>query len=60
MSTLAAVRHNAVLKVFYERLRSVGKAPKVALMACMRQLWTMLNAMLKHRTPWQENYANYS
>ena len=60
MSTLAAVRHNPVLKAFYERLRSVGKAPKVALTACMRQLLTILHAMLKHRTPWQENYANHS
>jgi transposase len=60
MSTLAAVRHNPVLKAFYERLRAVGKAPKVALTACMRQLLTMLNAMLKHRTPWHENYATHS
>jgi transposase len=60
MSPLAAVRHNPVLKAFYERLRSVGKAPKVALTACMRKLLTILNAMRKHRTPWQENYANHS
>lgn len=60
MSTLAAVRHNPVLKAFYERLRAVGKAPKVALTACMRKLLTMLNAMLKHRTPWHENYATHS
>jgi transposase len=60
MSTLAAVRHNPVLKAFYERLRAVGKAPKVALTACMRKLLTILNAMLKHRTPWHENYATHS
>jgi transposase len=60
MSTLAAVRHNPVLKAFYERLRAVGKAPKVALTACRRKLLTMLNAMLKHETPWQENYAYHS
>jgi transposase len=59
MSTLAAVRHNPVLKAFHERLRAVGKAPKVALTACMRKLLTMLNAMLKHRTPWHENYADH-
>jgi transposase len=59
-SPLAAVRHHPVLKAFYERLRVVGKAPKVALSACMRQLLTMLNAMLKHRTPWHENYAPHS
>jgi transposase len=60
MSTLAAVRHNPVLKAFYERLRAVGKAPKVALTACMRKLLTILNAMLKHQTPWHENYADHS
>jgi transposase len=60
MSTLAAVRHNPVLKAFYERLRAVGKAPKVALTACMRKLLTILNAMLKHRTPWHANYAGHS
>jgi transposase len=60
MSTLAAVRHNPVLKAFYERLRAVGKAPKVALTACMRKLLTMLNARLKHQTPWHEKSANHS
>jgi transposase len=60
MSTLAAVRHHPVLKAFDERLRAVGKAPKVALTACMRKLLTMLNAMLKHRTPWHDNYATHA
>jgi transposase len=57
MSTLVAVRHNPVLHTFYERLRHAGKAPKVALTACMRKLLTILNAMVKHHTPWQQNYA---
>lgn len=57
MSTLVAVRYNPVLQTFYERLRRAGKAPKVALTACMRKLLTILNAMVKHRTPWQQNYA---
>ena len=52
MSTLAAVRYNPVLKAFYQRLRAAGKAPKVALVACMRKLLTILNAMLKYQTPW--------
>lgn len=52
MSTLVAVRHNPVLAAFYQRLRAAGKAPKVALTACMRKLLTILNAMLKHRTRW--------
>jgi transposase len=53
MSTLVAVRDHAVLKVFYERLRAAGKTAKVALAACMRKLLTILNAMVKHHTPWQ-------
>jgi transposase len=54
MSALVAVRHNPVLKAFYQRLRQAGKASKVALIACMRKLLTMLNAMLKQRMPWRE------
>ena len=57
MGTLVTVRYNPVLKTFYQRLCTAGKAPKVALTACMRKLLTILNAMLKHHTPWRENYA---
>jgi len=53
MGALVGARHNPVLRAFYQRLRQAGKAPKVALTACMRKLLTMLNAMLKHRTPWR-------
>ena len=53
MRTLVAVRYNPVLKNFYARLRAAGKAAKVALTACMRKLLTILNAMVKHQTPWQ-------
>jgi transposase len=53
MATLVAVRHNPVIKAFYERLCAAGKAKKVALVACMRKLLTILNAMVKHQTPWQ-------
>jgi transposase len=53
MSTLVAVRYNPVLKAFYQRLRAAGKLAKVALVACMRKLLTILNAMVKHQTPWQ-------
>ena len=53
MRTLVAVRYNPVLKRFYERLCAAGKAKKVALTACMRKLLTILNAMVKHHTPWQ-------
>ena len=53
LRTLVAVRDHSVLKVFYARLRAAGKAAKVALTACMRKLLTILNAMVKHHTPWQ-------
>ena len=53
MGTLVAVRHNHVLKACYERLLAAGKAKKVALVACIRKLLTILNAMVKHQTPWQ-------
>jgi transposase len=52
-STLVAVRYHAVLNVFSERLRAAGKTAKVALAACMRQRLPILNAMVKHHTPWQ-------
>jgi transposase len=57
MSTLVAVPDHPVLPRVYARWRRAGKAPQVALTACMRPLLTMLNAMVKHRTPWQQNYA---
>jgi transposase len=53
MGTLAAIRHNPAIRSFYHRLRLAGKAAKVALTACMRKMLTILNAMMKHRTPWQ-------
>ena len=53
MSTFVAVRDDPVLKAFDERLRITGKAAKVALTACLRQLLTILNAMVTHHTPWQ-------
>jgi transposase len=53
MSTRVATRFNPQIKAFYERLLAAGKVKKVALTACMHKFLTMLNAMLKHRTPWQ-------
>ena len=54
MATLVAVRHNPPLRKFYQHLRDQGKEKKVALIACARKLLTCLNAMLKFRTPWQD------
>lgn len=52
MATLTATRHNPVIKAFYQRLCTAGKAKKVALTACMRKLLLILNSMLKHHTRW--------
>lgn len=52
MATLVAAKWNPLIKAFYGRLRAAGKAPKVALVACMHKLLTILNAMLKHQCPW--------
>lgn len=52
MATLVAVRHNPVLATFYQRLRRAGKAPKVALVAAMHKLLTIINAMVKAEVTW--------
>ena len=52
MATLTAARYNPVIRAFYERLKAAGKLPKVALVACMRKLLTMLNAMVRTGIPW--------
>jgi transposase len=52
MATLVAIRHNPVIRPFYRRLHDAGKPAKVALVACMRKLLTMLNAMLRDRRAW--------
>lgn len=52
MGTLVATRFNPVIRRFYERLIKVGKAKKAAITACMRKLLTIINAMVKHHTPW--------
>ena len=52
MAALVASRFNPVIRAFYQRLLAAGKPKKVALTACMRKLLTILNAILKHRTPW--------
>jgi len=53
MATLVASRHNPVISQLYRRLCEAGKAKKVALVACMRKLLTILNSMLKHHVPWR-------
>lgn len=55
MATLSAAFRNPVFKAFYQRLIDAGKLPKVALVACMRKLLTMLNAMVKTNKPWDKS-----
>jgi transposase len=57
MAALVAARHNPPLRAFYHRLRAAGKAPKVALVAVMRKLLTILNAMVRHQQPWKPTPA---
>ncbi|MCJ7511244.1 MAG: IS110 family transposase [Dehalococcoidia bacterium] len=58
MAALVAARCNPVLRAFYQRLVEAGKPKKVALTACMHKLLTILNAMIRHRTPWSlEHHA---
>lgn len=52
MAAVCAMRCNPVIRAFYLRLRAQGKPAKVALTACMRKLLVIMNAMLKHHSPW--------
>ena len=52
MAALVASRHNPVIRAFYSRLLEAGKPMKVALVACMRRVLTILNAMVGHGTIW--------
>lgn len=53
MAALVATRHNPVIRDFYQRLLSKGKLKQVALVACIRKLLVILNAMLRDNKPWQ-------
>ena len=53
MAAVTAAHHNPLIRPFYQRLRAAGKPAMVALTACMRKLLTILNAMVRHDTPWR-------
>lgn len=59
MATLTAIRCNPVIHTFYHRLLQAGKEKKVAIVACMRKLLTILNSMLRHHSPWHCDPASY-
>jgi transposase len=55
MATVSAITHNRVIREFHHRLLAKGKPPKVAIVACMRKLLTILNAMVRDGTAWDES-----
>lgn len=57
MACLVAIRHNPPLRAFYRRLRDAGKPARLALVAVMRKLLTILNAMLRDRRPWASAHS---
>lgn len=58
MGALSAIRHNPVIKAFYDRLRSNGKQHNIAMVACIRKMLCILNAMERNNKEWQENYVS--
>ena len=58
MATLVATRHNPIIRAFYQQLLQRGKAKMTALVACMRKLLLILNAMLKNNQPWKSSPTN--
>lgn len=57
MGALVATKHNAIIRIFYQRLVAAGKPKKLALVACLRKLLTILNTMVRTRTPWCADYV---
>ena len=58
MSTLAAIRYNPAIAAFNKRLVDAGKCRMVAIVACMRKLLTILNAMLRSNSPWSTEISS--
>ena len=57
MAALVATQRNPVIRAFYQRLVAAGEPKKLALVACMRKLLTVLNAMARSQVPWQASAA---
>jgi transposase len=55
--TVVATKRNSVIREFYQRLVTAGKPKKLALLACMRQLLTILNTMVRTHTRWNAEVA---
>lgn len=52
MAAISAMRHNATIKEFAQRLKAAGKPSKVVIVACMRKLLTIMNVVIKTQQPW--------
>jgi len=57
MAAVSAIRCNPVIKAFADRLKQAGKPAKVVIVACMRKLLTIMNAMIKNNSPWSPKIA---
>lgn len=57
MGTLVAPRRNTVIRAFYQRLLVAGKPKKLALVACMRKLLTILNTIVRTRQRWSADHV---
>ena len=57
MATVSAIRCNPAIKAFADRLKQAGKPAKVVIVACMRKLLTIMNAMVKKNAPWTAKTA---
>lgn len=60
MATHSARRYNPQIKAMGDRLAAAGKPPKVVLVACMRKLLTILNAILRTATPWDPHHPAHN
>ena len=59
LAALTATRFNPLIKQHYQKLLTAGKAKKTAIIACARKLLTILNAIIKNDTPWENKMANH-
>ena len=57
MATVSAIRFNSAIKAFAERLKQAGKPTKIVIVACMRKLLTIMNAIIKNNVPWHPKSA---
>lgn len=60
MSALVATKRNPMIQAFYDRLVTAGKPKKLALVACMRKLLVLLNAMVQHTTRWAPTVCQHA